>query len=99
APLWPQPFEKGADRCAAAAFTHPEDAARVRIEHDGGVAMAFEKGKFIHDQAFRLGHWKSGKPSLQILPMDLMHCTPMQSGQFANMGNGQLLAPVRHKFG
>ncbi len=63
----------------------------IRIGHHGGVTMAFEQGKLVHDQAFDTTPIRLCDLPCQPTFVDSLDGMPVQAKELRNMFNRQEL--------
>ena len=75
ASLWTQPFKEGPYGLSAITLSNPENLLSVGVDHNGGITVALEQGKLVHDQT----------PYLAAIWLDDLTGKPMVINSFDRM--------------
>ncbi|HBX4179119.1 TPA: hypothetical protein MH093_26895 [Klebsiella pneumoniae] len=57
ATFWPKLFEEGSNGPAGAVLGDIQNATCIGVKDHAGIAMPFEQGELVHNQAPRLSRW------------------------------------------
>ncbi|MNF81410.1 hypothetical protein D3C84_636820 [compost metagenome] len=84
-------LEERADRLTAVAVADPQHPRALGIHDHRGVAMAFVQGELVHHQAANITRLEGPDGGFQSTFVELFERMPMQTGEAADMADGQQL--------
>ena len=94
--LGAKPFEERADRLSGASLTEPQYLLGVRVDDNGGVAVALEQRELVHDQAPDPASVRLLELVSKALMVNRAHGVPVQPHQLRHMRQGQQSCESSH---